>query len=328
MSQEYLEQRFNDWKQTPELELRLERLQLIEIPEIIIVSEVKITRLSLFANALTCLSKDLTKNHPLETLDLSFNNFKEIKEEQIEEFIEALSNLKELKEFQFTENTLPEPKRCLEEIIKLSKLIKLDLRSVDMSFELGQCLSKLYECKNLENLSLASCNLHGIPRDIGKIQKLKILDVSFNHITTLELSCFGSTLIDFKAEACGISYISNFGINYLENLEKLDLSCNELIDLPADFSFLTSLKYVLLGFNNLDRIPNVLVPSKDVREQKLIKSLEYISLGGNFYQPKKHYNDSTKIINDKLRVNFQSYKTSGKADEIIQSPKGYSLFLG
>ncbi|MBL8880235.1 MAG: hypothetical protein JNG88_14045 [Phycisphaerales bacterium] len=108
---------------------------------------------------------------------------------------------------------------------------------------------------NWSRLSLARLNLKSLPREIGQLSNLTILDISENYLRSLppeieylgelrELHAYGNELRLLPSE-----------IRYLTSLELLDVSHNELRALPSEVAELKSLKALSVGGNHLASLP-------------------------------------------------------------------------
>ena len=118
------------------------------------------------------------------------------------------------------------------------------LRSTDIQKQLerGQILLKMTSCSSFENikvLSLRDLQLTTVFAYISKCVNLQILFLSGNRIST----------VDIKKHMCK-----------LKSVRKLDLSLNNLVDLPHEPSYfekMESLEFLVLNDNNISSAENL-----------------------------------------------------------------------
>lgn len=141
--------------------------------------------------------------------------------------------------------------------------------------------------------------------------------------TLVSLAAGFTNLIELRAEGCGITNVCGC-FEKLEHLEKLDLSCNELSNVPHSFGFLTNLRVVLLSYNNFTAVPTSLVPEESERETQ-IDSFEYLSVIGNFIQKETETIGKLKIDN----IPFNKFSEGTTTSLILKAEGGMGpLFLG
>ena len=105
--------------------------------------------------------------------------------------------------------------------------------------EVAQCpsLTEIHEdikyLTNLQSLFLCRNKLGSIPKVIGSIQSLKVLDVSVNNLTVLPDE-----------------------ITQLPNLNTLNVSCNSLVCLPEGLSKCSKLYHLNISKNNITSFPS------------------------------------------------------------------------
>ncbi|XP_030210389.1 leucine-rich repeat-containing protein 47 [Gadus morhua] len=105
--------------------------------------------------------------------------------------------------------------------------------------EVAQCpsLTEIHEdikyLTNLQSLFLCRNKLRSIPKVIGSIQSLKVLDVSVNNLTVLPDE-----------------------ITQLPNLNTLNVSCNSLVCLPEGLSKCSKLYHLNISKNNITSFPS------------------------------------------------------------------------
>ncbi len=171
--------------------------------------------------------------------------------------------------------------------IKIPKEIGylINLKEVEFTFcNLTELPKEIGHLTNLVNLELAWNHITELPKEIGYLKSLKRLSIgsivydedwnnpsqclnSTNCLTKLPESIF--TLYNLEELTIGhipggdyegfgnrITYISK----NIKNLKKLnnilELSYNQLTELPEDICSLTELTQLMLDFNNLNKLPN------------------------------------------------------------------------
>jgi hypothetical protein len=106
------------------------------------------------------------------------------------------------------------------------------LSSIKKVWNLKQTLKQLY---SLTDLKLIYWNIKIIPREIGVLQNLKLLDLSCNHIKSIPKE-----------------------IGQLKNLETLYLGGNKIQSIPKEIGELHNLKRLHLAANDIEIIPEEL----------------------------------------------------------------------
>eukprot|EP01065_Artemidia_motanka_P014514 TRINITY_DN18436_c0_g1_i1.p1 TRINITY_DN18436_c0_g1~~TRINITY_DN18436_c0_g1_i1.p1 ORF type:complete len:696 (+),score=270.63 TRINITY_DN18436_c0_g1_i1:260-2089(+) len=113
-------------------------------------------------------------------------------------------------------------------------------------------LSDLAPLKALEELHMHCCRLRELEVPAGAFQKVETLNLSFNHLPPQSLTALFA----------------------LPSLLRLDLSCNDLTELPADLSPLAQLQQMALENNRLgsDKVFEALGTLRQLREVNLNKN--------------------------------------------------------
>jgi len=136
----------------------------------------------------------------------------------------------------------------------LTNVKKIDFNQC--GYDLNLNFSKLKNAKSLTSLSIDTYNYFGnaqylveFPESLCQVKQLKELDI-MDKFTSLP-SC----------------------IKKLKNLEKLDLSSNELIEIPNELGSLTKLKDLNLSYNSLTAVPTSLKNLSKLENLDLSKNL-------------------------------------------------------
>ncbi|VDN02314.1 unnamed protein product [Thelazia callipaeda] len=160
----------------------------------------------------------------------------------------------------------------------------------------SKMLRVVFECQSLQKLSLNHNNLLCLPKEIGRLTRLRelslvdnelsdlpveiikcmnlqVLDLSFNSLTRLPIVLFQMpSLIHLNLCDTSLSYLpSSFGL--LTNLRFLDLRENQLRILPDAIGDLKDLKYLDVGKNNLIELPSAI---------GLLNGIEELHVDGNY----------------------------------------------
>jgi Leucine-rich repeat (LRR) protein len=129
---------------------------------------------------------------------------------------------------------------------------------------------------NLQELNLGSNSdqfpLKVIPKEIGTLKNLELLDLSVNNISTLPIEVYGLTKLKVFVVAWNpFGKIMPPEIGNLNNLESLDWSANSLRIIPKEIGKLKKLKKLILSNNNLSTLSNELFS---------LENLEVLDLSG------------------------------------------------
>ncbi|KAH7617191.1 hypothetical protein Ndes2526B_g07784 [Nannochloris sp. 'desiccata'] len=163
-------------------------------------------------------------------------------------------------------------------------LKKLSLRGSNhgpsiMLHGLGQWLSTAVDGTFLEELDLAKCNLRKFnfvsedhKYEVSAVAAIQKLDLSYNNLGPLPEMNLIDDMLNLRSLdlcSCGLSVLPESMVINLENLEFLNLSRNNLVDLPREVASMRRLRHIYLSENHFPAIPEVL---------KKMGSLQWIDL--------------------------------------------------
>ncbi len=166
-----------------------------------------------------------------------------------------------------------------------------------------------------DNLDLVGMRLEIIPKEIGFLTNLKLLDMSSNRIKNIPKEIGFLTnlrLLDMSSNR--IKSIPK-EIVLLSNLSTLNLQYNKIKIIPPEIGMLHNLKNLFLGVNNIKTLPD---------EFFNLENLEFLVLTENEIE-----HISNKITQLK---NLKSFRYSGNkiklSEEIITFFFSHNVFLG
>lgn len=243
---------------------KLESLTTIKEPETVT------TGFSFVRKSLTEFPPDLFKFVNISTLSLTDNKIAVIPPE--------INKLKKLKSLQLINTQITDitPLRDLKtlEVLWISKnriksivpIQELPLKSLDISENPIENLeTEIAHFSSLEVLYMNSLNLKRIPESVCKFRHLQKLTVIKNSINVLNL-CFRAN--NFRELIATDSGIRKLEIN-TKYIDYLDVSSNELTELPENMDSLSNLRTLKARGNKIKRI------------KILSKSLVFLDLGYN-----------------------------------------------
>uniref|UniRef100_A0AAQ4QXE9 FLII actin remodeling protein n=1 Tax=Gasterosteus aculeatus aculeatus TaxID=481459 RepID=A0AAQ4QXE9_GASAC len=137
------------------------------------------------------------------------------------------------------------------------------IRGVDLSgndFKGGYFPEHVKCMSSLRWLKLNRTGLCYLPEELASLQKLEHLSVSHNSLTTLHGEL--SSLPNLRAVVARANNLKNSGVPddifQLDDLSVLDLSYNQLTEIPRDLENSRNMLVLNLSHNNIDSIPNQL----------------------------------------------------------------------
>eukprot|EP00164_Ancoracysta_twista_P001767 GFYU01002320.1.p1 GENE.GFYU01002320.1~~GFYU01002320.1.p1 ORF type:complete len:893 (-),score=187.31 GFYU01002320.1:336-3014(-) len=222
------------WQMTSLKNLNLSFNQIKNIPYAI--GRLKsLTYLDLRLNRLEALPGEIGQLTQLTRLDLRDNRLVELPGE--------FGNLVALKDAMLNNNQLC---RLPAEIATLTNLRALDLRHN----EIEELCEQIGDLSSLERIYLDYNRIRELPQSFGNLDQLIDVTVSFNQLSSIDV-LFGLTRLD-----------------------RLNATCNQIIDIGPKISNLTSLRELDVGCNYLSRLPDGLAP---------LKTLSFLNLFQNSF---------------------------------------------
>lgn len=109
---------------------------------------------------------------------------------------------------------------------------KMGLSSQDVA-ELLECLHKKNLLSKVRSLDLSGNTIEKLPDLLFALAQVEVLDLSKNRIAAL----------------------SHQGCRRLDNLKRLNLSCNQISSLPEGFGYISTLEHLLLAYNRISAFP-------------------------------------------------------------------------
>jgi Leucine-rich repeat (LRR) protein len=234
-----------------------------------------LTNLTLSNNKIRNIPSSLSQLINLSRLDLSYNPIRTVNI--------TLPNLTHLNISGLSLTEFPD-------LSKLITLRILKLSDTNLKFEGYDYIkyiiddrltitNDIFKLTNLENVSLAACNLSCIPNEISLFKKLRKLNISHNHLNTLGKNY--SQLDELNASHNRISSVPS----WISNLQSINLGYNPL----KTFSLnnIGKLKTIEIAKCEISHMPNL--PYKD---------LNYVNMNFNYFEG----DDSIRSYNYKIDV--------------------------
>ncbi|XP_044469712.1 disease resistance-like protein DSC1 [Mangifera indica] len=251
--------------------------RLCSIPDLSLMSNLESLKLEYYINLLESFSS-IRNLHKLVILNLqgckSFDNL-QISSNCQSLRVVNLSNCSNLKEVSYFPNTVEElylDGTTIKEFPSIGHLFRLVTLSLRKCSRLERLLDSIHKLKCLKSFYLSGCSkLDGLPNDMRNLQTLRELEL--DEISFAEIPTFMTSLINLWALSltrCKMQKQSNFplfDLSVFERTIRLNLvdCCIEV--LPSNIGQLLSLKYLILGQNNLETLPESI---KDLSNLKFL----------------------------------------------------------
>lgn len=258
-----------------ELVVGLHHLQIVDLGENMLKSLEefdfgklpRLRTLKLNNNLLDSISETAFHNSTqLQVIDLSGNKLERLGER-------TFQGLGRLQLLDLSNNLLSELPDSIFERSKLRMLENINLS--DNMFEVPPLKTLQRQYFFLNSVNLARNKLREIPPDDSIMVNIKVLDLSFNNLTTESIAnVLGEpkTVRELNLAGTGISHITRLETPFLQNL---NLSYNEISEIPEKvFERPTLLEVLDLSNNNIASISGTKVWNK-------LKNLEVIDLSSN-----------------------------------------------
>ncbi|MGK7930025.1 MAG: leucine-rich repeat domain-containing protein [Microcystaceae cyanobacterium] len=189
------------------------------------------------------------KREGVTKLDLSNNQLSKLPPE--------IAQLPQLQQLDLSNNQLS---KLPPEIAQLSQLQQLDLSNNQLS----KLSPEIAQLSQLQQLDLSNNQLSELPPEIAQLSQLQTLDLSNNHFSDSQISYYQAIIKIHRAKTEGVTYLdlSNNQLSelpqeiaQLSQLQQLDLSNNQLSELPPIFAQLSQLQQLDLSNNQLSKLP-------------------------------------------------------------------------
>ncbi|KAG0441112.1 Leucine-rich repeat protein soc-2 like protein [Dictyocoela muelleri] len=217
-----------------------------------------LNRLAINNNRLEKVSSALAGLEELSWMDLTRNRLKELplslyrlpitglglSENEFTEIPQCVLRMKTLRKFGFFSNRI---RIVSPSISNLINLIKIDLSNNFIS----ALPDEFCELKNLIWLNLSNNCLKSLPKKFGELVNLEELGLGSNQLEELPDI---SKLINLRILPVYKNKLKRVCLKNLKNIEKLDLSENEICEFPLEVVYLNSLKYLNLRTNKIKEI--------------------------------------------------------------------------
>ena len=196
-----------------------------------------------------------------------------------------------------------------QELAKIERFSLSGLRIEEdpvRSLKIDDIPSSIYHFKNLKELYLYKNNLHELPGELALLNSLETINISDNPFNGIPEVI--KRLINIKkliASNINIKELSADFFNNFNRLEWLDLSNNNISELPDSIDNLKVLKFLYLYNNKFNEIPEFVTHLPNLRELNL--SENYITKIPDWIYDKKFNNLTIFLlktpINDSIKKN-------------------------
>jgi Leucine-rich repeat (LRR) protein len=249
-----------------------------------------LTSLKLSNSYITQIPQSIIVMPRLESLDLSYNQIKNIyipdytgrttnltslnlNNNLISDISDRIEELRELIELDLSNNqiTIIPGLDFANEIINICLLTKLQKLNLGLNkiINIPESLSNL---SDLKELHLFTNCISTIPKCFGKLINLQELDLSNNRITKIP-DCIGQ-LTNLRKLSLGGNQITNIPdhIGKLTNLLELNLTGNQISNVPDCVGLLTNLQKLYFINNQITKIPDCIGLLTNLQDLYFIKN--------------------------------------------------------
>ncbi|KAH3742480.1 protein phosphatase family protein [Pelomyxa schiedti] len=231
------------------------------------IKEGNLQTLAMNKNSITDFSITLDAARDLRSLSLAYNNIKALHDT-------LFPNVRQLLNLNLSGNQLafiPASISCLSNLQILSlgynRLTTLpgsvaDLTSLQVLFLSGNPLrcvpAVVLAIPSLKKLYMANTGIQNLPMNIGCLQKLEVVDFTFNIIPDITFLCEVTTLKDINLSHNALTTIPE-SITKLSDLRELDLSNNNIKVIPPFLGKISTLGQLHIDHNELKEFPPFIV---------------------------------------------------------------------
>ena len=281
------------------IKLELSGNQLTSLDNVDFEQLIKLEYLDLSSNKLEGQIPKVVLQLPKLSVLYLDNNF-------LNEIPNNLKNLKNLKSLKLSNNKF---KKLPQSLCNLKNLQYLDLSNNNVSI----ISDSIGIFTRLEYLNLSDNNVEKIPENLGLINNLCVLDLSEKSRLDFNTFCYAfkdytksvilstensDEIYDKKklfVKISGIEINQSVELGIIQNLEVLNLSNNQVSQLPSNIGELKNLKVLNLSNNQVSQLPSNIGELKNLEVLNLsnnqvsqlpstireLKNLKYLDLTGN-----------------------------------------------
>ncbi|KAL3266901.1 hypothetical protein HHI36_011051 [Cryptolaemus montrouzieri] len=310
-------------KDLPLRNLKLSKNKLKEIPECLYLGLEKLEYLDLCHNQIKTFEVEPKCCETLKMLNISYNKMADIPQ-----WILCLyaTNLEELC-YDFNRVTCL---RCIFDNPEKFPVKKLSMKNCILRKE--DC-NFLKQCKNLEQLNISNSTESTLHSNIIENVEQLFIQPNWKNINILKLNNIAisifpenltwlETLTELHLTHNDFMWLPIDGLEFLVNLEVLDLSHNSLYSIPDKLCWLENLKVLKLNFNNIESIPDFSKMERleilDLYYNKLLnfeynmdtKNLKYLDLEFNYFNTEDYGLVSYEHKRDEFQESYKMKKGS------------------